>query len=261
VVVRDALALDGQERARTTYVDGVSRSIPTLEALADFLLDLRAGLGQIRRTYCLGTSSGAYAAIILGARLAADAVWAFSPSHLERGPRLADAIAAAAGTAFHVWYGEQNPTDRRVAESLAGCSGTTLHGVATASHLVVRAMWDAGCLPELLPRAGRVAPRPTRTALRALSFASEVEIGPARVHELLRSVAPDLPASPAAPTALRGVVAPAALDRLVDLIAHDLRLDRARLRVEDDDLSSVDAIVACFRRALDERARVEGPGV
>src|SRR5688572_32378201 len=61
------------------YQRGVSPELSDIPRLLDWLRARIAALPHVRTVYCLGSSGGAYMAMVAGHFLGAQAVWAFAP--------------------------------------------------------------------------------------------------------------------------------------------------------------------------------------
>ncbi len=154
--------------------DGCSyyqRGVPSLESF-DTLLgwhhELRDSMPYVQRLFCLGTSMGAYAAILFGHLLKVEQVWAFAPptsrlpqalvDELDLPPARADLESLLAQpngvTRFHVHFNEGCARDARTAARLAQFEGVTLHPQQGGDHNVVHTLMERGLLRELLPASG-----------------------------------------------------------------------------------------------------------
>jgi len=180
------------------YQMGVPGHGDSLSAMVDSLQALIAG-HDVDRMVVIGSSSGGYAALVLGTLLGADTVIAFGPQttldpdHLAemrdlrwdeplgelreqglidaRWIDLQTALAPArwADTRYELYFDESLRSDRRHAERLAGLEGVRLHRVEGAEHFVARAMRERGTLANVLAEA--LAP-PTRPATGETALAS-----------------------------------------------------------------------------------------
>lgn len=151
------------------YQGGVSESVSSFQDLIAWQRAFLDGLSHVRRVYCLGTSMGAYTALLCGHLLGADEVWAFSPpttwleEHMVPAPLdVADEHADLArlladprsGTVHHVHYNEGCTADADAAMRLARCPGVRLHPHPGDGHDVVRRLAREGILDTLLPPPG-----------------------------------------------------------------------------------------------------------
>jgi hypothetical protein len=143
------------------YQRGLSSSVDSFEALLAWHHEYRSGLPHVRRVFCLGTSRGAYAAILFGYLLKAEQVWALGtpttrlddvggiPS--DRGD-LAALLARPNGvTTYHVHYSEGCGPDAKAVQRIAGCEGVRLHPHPGRVHNVALTMLERGSLETLLP--------------------------------------------------------------------------------------------------------------
>jgi hypothetical protein len=143
------------------YQRGVSSSLDSFEALLGWHHEYRASLPHVRRVFCLGTSMGAYAAILFGYLLKAEQVWALGTpaTRLDDAQGIpanrADLAALLARpngvTTFHVHYSEGCARDVEAIQRISGCQGVRLHPHPGEFHAVVRTMLDRGALETLLP--------------------------------------------------------------------------------------------------------------
>jgi acetyl esterase/lipase len=154
-------------------VRGMGRSIPEVaDSLAELLVDRQ-------RLVFVGHSSGAYAALLFGALLHADAVVVTSPQTFvsrrlrrwHKDDRFLDEIhnthtsptrtrryfdlkpllrRSRSGTQFQVHYSERHRLDTRHATRLSGLPNVTLHPHAEQTHSLVRVMRDDGTLIPIL---------------------------------------------------------------------------------------------------------------
>lgn len=131
---------------------------------------LKARFGDMPRPWIFtGSSAGGHAAIHFGHAMGADRVVAFSPQTYvdaevwrhdrpEVAPEidfdfadpetdLARTLAARqSGSAYHIYFGEQNAWDVAPARRLADLPGVVLHGHATPIHAVARVLRNEGTL-------------------------------------------------------------------------------------------------------------------
>jgi fatty-acyl-CoA synthase len=161
-----------RDEAGAFYQRGLSPLLPTFEVMVGWLDGLRMGVPNVTEVHAMGTSMGAYAALLAGHRMRTATVWAFSPKEPPRGPRLFDELAVDNGvTTYHVWFGDKNAQDSATAHALAELPGVRLHPWDTASHLVVAELWAAQALPRILPPLARSADlrRPSNERASAVS--------------------------------------------------------------------------------------------
>jgi hypothetical protein len=171
------------------YHAGISDELPDFEAVRERLRERRRQLPRVRRTCCLGTSMGGYAAILFGHHLRADAVFAFAPQTLlDLGRLQADGAYAITArtlrnlerrgvmagrarvahlpdehrdlalllahynghTRYKVFFSEGSTRDRAFAERIGGLGGVELYPQPGSHHNVVQEMARRGLLSEAL---------------------------------------------------------------------------------------------------------------
>lgn len=147
-----------RDQSRGDYSRGISETIPNMAAFLAWQEAQRAAnFPHVRTTYCIGASSGAYAAIASGYFLKVPIVWIFSLPLLRTLPFRAgtgavDEISIRCAdlrrllrdgngvTEYRLFYNEHYSPDRITAESLAGCPGVRLFPQPGRDHSVVMTM-------------------------------------------------------------------------------------------------------------------------
>jgi hypothetical protein len=144
-----------------------------VDAVAAFLSDLATKAEEV---VMLGTSSGAYAALLFASLVGCEA-HAFSPQTFidpelrelygdrrfrpqfeglgdDMDRRYADlnGVAATAEAPLNIYYATDNLLDRLHAEHVADLDAVVLHGFDTDSHLLARHLRDTGWLIPFLER-------------------------------------------------------------------------------------------------------------
>jgi hypothetical protein len=155
-----------QDRRRAFYQKGVSSSLDSFDALLRWQIEFRASLPHVRRVFCLGTSTGGFAALLAGHLLGVDHVWAFGPMTMlppARTRRDLHEVAPARGdlqlalqvgndkTTYGVYYNARYKRDVTAAMRLATCPRVTLCPQPGDDHNVVKTLLDLGKLETLLP--------------------------------------------------------------------------------------------------------------
>ncbi|MEH6552246.1 MAG: hypothetical protein V7744_19890 [Pseudomonadales bacterium] len=155
-----------RDQDRTYYHGRIDNEMTDIQATLNWQLGHKNALfAHTDELYCGGTSNGAYAAILCGHYLKADAVYAFSPqtvidpSRIIAGisiPRahldLCDVLANSNGkTRFNIYYCEDNEVDRAHAEHISHCPNVSLHPVAGDSHNILATEGGKAVLPDLFP--------------------------------------------------------------------------------------------------------------
>lgn len=148
------------------YQKGVSPEVPTIPALLDWHQKFLTKLSHAPDRYCVGSSSGAYAAMLFGHLLKVKEVFAFAPptnltSLLEQDKidcpdrtyvDLKPLLATSNGvTKYHVYYNESSSHDLEAAEHVRGLPGVELHPQAGTGHGVIIHLAKIGKLQTLLP--------------------------------------------------------------------------------------------------------------
>ena len=146
-----------------------------MPAFVEHQKSLLARFPHVRRLYCVGSSGGAYAAILSGYFLAVEQVFAFAPPvPLERrwiqhqpgpgeAPRYRDTedlsqlLRGGNGkTCYRIYYNESSVPDRRSARRIAQCPGVSLAPQSGHGHNVMDHLSASGRLDSLLPAYERV---------------------------------------------------------------------------------------------------------
>jgi hypothetical protein len=157
-----------QDRYGACYQQGISPQLNTFEAFLDWQIAFRARLPHVRRLFCLGTSAGAYAALLFGRLLEAEEVWAFGPptdidqpSHQQMlgdlsVPRerrdLAQLLGSPNGkTIYNVYFNEGCAEDAAAAQRISHCDGVRLWPQPGKTHDVLSVMFENDRLATLLP--------------------------------------------------------------------------------------------------------------
>jgi len=154
-----------RDKDEVFYHSGVSSAVSSMSALTVWQRHFVQALPQVTRVYCLGTSMGAYAALLSGHLIKADAVWALAPiTNIEGHPfvkglqlpegqaDLASTLAIGNGhTVYNVFYNDRCEQDRRAAHRLRGCPGVKCFPQAGRGHDIVRTLANRRLLDRLLP--------------------------------------------------------------------------------------------------------------
>jgi hypothetical protein len=145
------------------YQRGVSPDYPDIPSFLAWQHELVGRFPRVREVYCLGTSTGAYAAVLAGHHLHAKKVWAFAPPVPIRvearvpyvDPKYCDLrgiLAVGNGvTEYVVLYNESEEADRVSAERLRGLPGVELSPQAGQGHGVIVHLASKGLLAGLFP--------------------------------------------------------------------------------------------------------------
>jgi hypothetical protein len=150
---------------RAFYHKGISTAIDTFEKFLEWQKAFVKRSAHVRTLFCVGTSAGAYAALLFGHLLGAEEVWAFGPPTDISGRRvvaeagvpqeradLAVLLKASNGrTRYNVYYNESYEPDRISAVRLAACDRVALWPQPGDGHQVVRTLLERDQLSTLLP--------------------------------------------------------------------------------------------------------------
>jgi hypothetical protein len=146
------------------YQRGISPRYPDISSFLRWQsATLETKFPKVSEVYCIGSSGGAYAALLSGHFLKAKRVWAFAPpvpvevtdriSYVD--PEFADlsrVLAIDNGTThYEIYFNESEHPDRIAAERLRGLPGVTLSPQAGKGHGVIVHLAETGRLPRLLP--------------------------------------------------------------------------------------------------------------
>jgi hypothetical protein len=164
------------------YQKGLPGHGDSLSQMVESLRELIAA-HDVERLVVIGSSSGGYAALVVGTLLGADSVLAFGPQTTLDAAHLAEmrdlrwdeplqelrtegvidphwidlqnALPPArwASTEYELYFDESLPSDRRHAERLLGVEGVRLHPVEGGKHFVARGMRERGSLQKVLREA------------------------------------------------------------------------------------------------------------
>jgi hypothetical protein len=161
----DNIVMLGDDQ-RLYYHGGINEEMPDVAGICSRLAAIREDLPHVQQVNCLGSSAGAYAAILFGHYLKVDTVYAFAPQTLidpvqlqaatgrtdtwripEHHRDLAKVLADYNGTtSYKVFYSERSAQDRSFAERIAECGGVQLEPQPGRSHAVVVEMHKRGLL-------------------------------------------------------------------------------------------------------------------
>jgi acyl-CoA synthetase (AMP-forming)/AMP-acid ligase II/acyl carrier protein len=235
-----------RDQSSRYYVHGVSADVRTLEEIIAWLRGtvwaLKETMG-IERVHCVGTSMGAFAAMMVGHAIGANNVWAFSPSPPDeewRATTLRTVAESNQVTEYGVWYGSEHPEDREFAEALGACPRVLIHPFPTESHLIASELWRAKQLPRLLTSV--------QTKQQKLSGTQHVSVD--AVMQLVKRVAPSPGIAIERDTPLAGILDSFAVTHLFVLLEKrfGVRLDRAE--ISQADITDVERLVATVQRSF-----------
>jgi len=181
---------------RQFYTAGISNDLRSMEALGAWLTGFRAGLPHVREVHCVGSSMGAFGALLFGALIGASTVLAFGPGQTQYNDvDLEVLLARSKGkTQCRLYFAEANSEDRKVANVLGKLPGMTLFPQPGDDHLVLRSMDLAGTLPGVLPQFLDAALTPPNTP-----STSERDLLAVIEHHLAERLGPTLTWAPRLP--------------------------------------------------------------
>lgn len=155
-----------RDRSRAYYQQGLGPDVPNLQAFEAWQRHWMSKLPHAPDLYCVGSSSGAYAALLCGHWLKAKEVFAFAPPTnlapllLEEKIECADrryldlksVLTQGNGvTKYHIYYNESSVVDRDAAHYLKECPGVELHPEGGTGHGVIIHLNKIGKLQTLMP--------------------------------------------------------------------------------------------------------------
>ncbi|HEX2881308.1 MAG TPA: hypothetical protein VHO25_17390 [Polyangiaceae bacterium] len=155
------------DRTKRFYQHGLSADIPNIPSFMAWQKQLLERMPHASDVMCVGSSSGAYAAILSGYFLKAREVWAFAPptdlktvceefggteildpNYADLRPFLENGNGV---TKYHIFYNESATHDRVAALRLQSCDGVVLHSERGTGHGVVIHLAETGKLKTLMP--------------------------------------------------------------------------------------------------------------
>jgi hypothetical protein len=156
------------DRSRQFYQRGVSPEVTDVPSIIEWLRTCLAKMPHATDIMCVGSSSGAYAAVLCGYLLKVREVWAFAPptdlttvtEDQELDPAVIDSrysdlqqlLRVSNGvTKYNIYYNESCAYDREAALRLKDCEGVLLHSEGGSGHGVILHMAKLGALAGLMP--------------------------------------------------------------------------------------------------------------
>jgi hypothetical protein len=155
-----------RDPTRNYYQRGLGPDVPDVRSMISWHQHLLGTLPHAPELYCIGSSAGAYAAILCGHLLKARAVYAFAPptdltdlleqdkidcpdrTYVDLRPLLESSNGV---TRYHVYYNESSTADREAAQRLRDCPGVELHAEQGEGHGVIVHLVKMGKLKGLMP--------------------------------------------------------------------------------------------------------------
>lgn len=160
-----------KDQSQTWFLQGISEQVDSFDALVGWHYGLLDGVGHARQRYCIGSSMGAFSAIVFGHTLGVDAVWCFGlsrtsvPVRNARGEPwdIAQLLVEWNGmTRYHLHFNESSTPDREAAWRLDGMPGVELFPHPGEGHLVLKHLMETGVLQTLFPSSQRTETHRTR---------------------------------------------------------------------------------------------------
>jgi hypothetical protein len=146
------------------YQRGISAQQPTIASFLRWQAHvIKAKFPKVSEVYCIGSSGGAYAALLSGHFLKVKKVWAFAPPVPVETSEYIAYVDAQFGdlsrvldkdngtTEYEIFFNESLQSDRAAAERLRDLPGVTLSPQGGEGHAVVIHLAKTGRLKSLLP--------------------------------------------------------------------------------------------------------------
>ena len=242
VLLRDA--------SQTWFLNGVGDGITTFGELVAWQSGFLEGVGRGVNHYCVGSSMGAFSALVFGHVLKAREVWSFGLARTTVPLRDGDGqpwdlrrlLAEWNGVSrYRLYFNESWARDREAAVSLEHLPGVTLHPQDGEGHVVLRHLLTTGALARLFPVSGSV-PTGSQTPAR------HAAVSDGSVLQVLRSILPPHAEVPDVTARLAGVLDSFALVALLERLATDLGVNLDPDRLGPADFESVSAITRAIAR-------------
>jgi hypothetical protein len=151
--IADRNVLMLRDVTRQFYTVGINNDLRSIDALSAWLKGFRAALPEVVEVHCLGSSMGAFAALLYGVLIGATSVVAFGPGRVEYNDvDLTVVLERGSGkTRCQLYFAEENPDDRKVAAALEKLPGMELCPQPGNDHRVLWTMDLAGSLSQVIP--------------------------------------------------------------------------------------------------------------
>lgn len=238
-----------KDPSQTWFLEGISSRIDSWDALIGWHFGLLDGVSHVKRRYCVGSSMGAFAAIVFGHTLGVDTVWCFGLNR-TRAPVLnargdlwdvARLLAESNGvTRYQLHFNESWLPDREAALKLAGLPGVELFPHDGEGHMVLSHLVQRRALREVFPHSAH-----TRS-YRSISPLREVNDG--QVLAVLGSVLPQYRDVLRVDSELTDRLDSLALVLLLERIEIELGVSLEIERLVPADFESVGAITRAIAR-------------
>jgi len=238
-----------RDTSQTWFLNGCGDQISSSGELVAWLSGYLEGAVYIKHHYCMGSSMGAFPALVFGHMLKARAVWSFGLSRTKvpilnsQGEpwNLETILSRWNGvTRYYLYFNESSAGDREAASRLEELPGVELCPQSGEGHLVLNYLRSTGKLSDVFPRSISC-----KTATP--SFVGKVIVGEHEVLEVLRDVVSRHRDVLDATTSLAGILDSFALVELLERLARDLgvELDPGRLCAADfENVASIARAIA-----------------
>jgi hypothetical protein len=231
---------------QTWFLNGIGGEMGSVRELVAWQLGYVKGQAHVANHYCLGSSMGAFSAVLFGHFLKATAVWAFGLTrttvslfdNAARSWNLETMLAEGNGvTRFYLYFNESWTEDREAAHRLRHLPGVELRPQSGDGHLVLLTLQSSGLLSSILPKG------------RSVGNGSEnTSVGEHEVLDVLRSVLPHACTALSASTPLEGILESFGLVSLLETLSRDFGVDLDPSRLRPQDFESATAIAAAIGR-------------
>jgi hypothetical protein len=225
-----------RDSSQTWFLNGVGEGIAHWSQLAAWQSGYLEAAAHVRNHYCLGSSMGAFSAIVFGHLLKAQAVWSFGlarttvPILNERGEpwNLETLLSDWNGTTrYCLYFNDSWNEDKRAAMRLKDRPGVEMYPQRGEGHLVLDYLQNAGLLSKIFPQSSR--------ARNGTSNVSKAVVTENEILNVLDSIVPRQRGRLGVTTSLSGILDSFGLVMLLERLSDqfDLELDIARLTAAD----------------------------
>jgi acyl carrier protein len=239
-----------RDGSQTWFLNGVGDGINSFRELLAWQSGFLEGAAHADNHYCIGSSMGAFSALVFGHLLKARAVWGFGlarttvpirnthgePWDLER------LLCEWNGVSrYYLYFNQSWEPDREAAMKLAQLPGVELCPQDGDGHVVLEHLAEIGKLPSIFPR-NLSARSATGPVIRGTTDCES------EVLKVLRSILPRYSDDLDATTSLAGILDSFALVSLLGKLATDLGVDLDPDRLTDADFENASSIAQAIVR-------------
>lgn len=235
---------------QTWFLNGLGDRVGGVSELAAWQAGYLRGQPHVTHHYCVGSSMGAFSAVLFGHLLKATAVWAFGLARTtvslfdgsERSWNLETMLDQGNGaTRFYLYFNNSWTEDREAASRLRNQPGVELRPQNGEGHLVLETLQNAGLISSIFPQT----PSPRHQAApRKGAPATERE-----VLKVLQSVLPEQNRDIEVTTRLDGILDSFGLVLLLEGL-RDLGIDLDPACLNANDFESATTIARAVAREL-----------